>query len=114
MDLRIGRVLELLQQHVALGIGSDNLFRLSDGALHTRRAFGEDQVGSECAQHLLTFHRHGLGHHQRDGIPARRRDKRQRDAGVAAGGLDQFLAGPSSPRFSASQIMEAPIRSFTE
>ncbi len=99
MDFRIGRVLKLLQQHVSLGIGSHHFFGLSDGALHSRRAFGENQVGSERAQHLLTFHRHGFGHHQRDGIPSRRRDERQSDAGVAAGGLDQFLARSKQSAF---------------
>ena len=48
-------------------------------------------------------------------IAAGRADEGQRDAGIAAGGLDQFFARClRTPRFSASQTMAAPMRHFTE
>ena len=63
-------------------------------ALHAGRALGQDQIGAERTQHFAPLHRHGLGHDERDGIAARGRHEGQRDSGVAAGGLDQFLARP--------------------
>ena len=52
MDLRIGRILELLQQDVAAGIGGDDLLRLGDRAGHTLRALRQHQVGAEAVNTL--------------------------------------------------------------
>ncbi len=52
---------------------------------------------SQRAQHLSPLQRHGLGHQQRHLVAARRGHERQRDARVAAGGLDQFLTRRQHP-----------------
>src|ERR1035438_1923225 len=43
MDIGIGRVLELLQQHIVAGIGSVDLLCLGNGAFHAETAFRESQ-----------------------------------------------------------------------
>ena len=56
------------------------------------RAFGQHQLGAERSQHLAAFERHRFRHRQGHRIAPRRRHERQRDSGIAAGRLDQFLA----------------------
>ena len=89
----IGWVLELLQQQEALGVGTVDLFRLRDGALHPQRALGQNQVRAKSLEHLATLDRHRLRHRQCKSVAARCGDEGQRDASVAAGRLDQFDAG---------------------
>jgi hypothetical protein len=49
------------------------------------------------------------------GYAARRRDEGQRDAGVAAGGLDELLAGPEQAALlGVPDHCAAPMRHFTE
>ncbi len=92
MDGRIGRVLELLQEHV-LGVAGGDLLGLGDGALHALGAFGQNESGAVGQQQLAPLDAHGLGHGQRDGDAPCCRHEGQRDAGVAAGRLDNLLAG---------------------
>ena len=93
MDVGIGRVLELLQQQVTLRVGVVDLFGLRDSALHPQCALGQNQVRAESLEHLAALDRHRLRHGQRKPVAARRGDEGERDAGVAAGRLDQFDAG---------------------
>ena len=92
VDRRVGRVLELLQQHVALGIGGDDLLGLGDRAVHALRALGEHELGAVGDEQLAPLDAHRLGHGQRERVAARRGDEGERDAGVAAGRLDDLLA----------------------
>jgi hypothetical protein len=55
-------------------------------------AVGEHQTGAKSRQDFAPLDAHRLWHRQRDRIAARRRDERQRDARVAAGGLDDLHA----------------------
>ena len=74
------------------GAGRD-LLGLGDGALHPPGPVGEDELGAEGPQQGAALLGHGLGHGQDDVVAARRTDHRQRDAGVAAGRLDDGAAG---------------------
>src|SRR3569623_1817444 len=94
VDGRIGVILELLQQHVSVGIGRHDFLRLGDGATHATRPIAEHQLGAVGLQLRAALDAHGLRHGERKRDAARRRHEGERDAGVAAGGLDQFLAGP--------------------
>ena len=85
---RVGRVLELLRHEVLLRVAGHDLLGLGDGARHALGALGEDQLGAEGAQHAAPLERHGLGHGQDERVAARRGHEGQRDAGVAAGRLD--------------------------
>ena len=58
------------------------------------RAGREHQLRAERDQHLAPLHAHRLGHREHALVAARRRGERERDAGVAAGRLDDRLAGP--------------------
>ena len=53
----------------------------------------EDELGAERAQQGAALLRHGLRHRQDDVVAAGRADERERDARVAAGGLDDRAAG---------------------
>ena len=55
-------------------------------------ARGQDQVGAEGGQHAAALDAHGFGHGQGELVAARRRDVGQRDAGIAAGRLDDLHA----------------------
>ena len=52
VDLGIGRIVELLQQHVAVGIGLHDLLGFRDRAGHALRAFGQHQFRAEAASTL--------------------------------------------------------------
>ena len=93
VDRRVGRVLELLRQEVALRVGGGHLLGPADGALHALGARGQDQVRAEGGQHPAPLDAHGLGHGQGQLVAARRAHEGQRDAGVAAGRLDDLDAG---------------------
>ena len=64
VDFRIRRILELLQQNVATGIGRHHFLGLRDGALHSGRTVGEDQVGAKSAQDPAPLHRECFRHDQ--------------------------------------------------
>ncbi len=92
VDLRIGRVLELLRDDRVRDI-PEQLLCARDGALHALGTRGELKLRAEIGQHLAAFKRHGLGHDQDQTIAARRRHEGERDAGIAGGRLDQGRIG---------------------
>ncbi len=85
--LRIRRVVELAgDPRVRRRVG--DLLRGVDRALHALGLVGEHELGTECLEQLAPLDRHRLGHRENDLVAARRADQRERDTGVAAGGLD--------------------------
>ncbi len=92
VDLRVRRVLELVGEDRAGTLRGD-LLGPGDAALHALRRGREDQLRAEHAQQRAPLLRHRLGHRQHELVASRRRDHRQRDAGVAAGRLDDGAAG---------------------
>jgi hypothetical protein len=100
VDLDVGRVLELLRHPILDGIAVDDLLRLGDRPLHALGTLGEDELGAKRLEHAAALERHRLGHGQDDRVAARRRDERERDAGVSARGLHDGLcarAGGEDP-----------------
>ena len=93
VDGRIGGILELLGQEIFLGVGGGDVLGARDGAFHAFGAGGENQVGAQSGQHAAAFDAHGLRHGEGELVAARGGDIGQGDAGVAAGGLDDFDAG---------------------
>ena len=90
----IGRIHELLQHDVAIRIGFGQLAGGSDRPAHPHAPFGEHQPRPVGGEQLAALQAHRLRHGQRQRDPPRGRHEGQGDAGVAAGGLDQLLAGP--------------------
>ncbi len=95
----IRRVFELVHQNVALGVGGRHLFGFGDGAGHPLGPGGEDQVGAEGLEDLAPLEAHRVGHGQGNGNAAGGGDEGEGDAGVAAGRLDDLLAGGEQPLF---------------
>src|SRR5450759_1238922 len=98
VDGGIGRVLELLQQHV-FGIGGRDLLGLGDRAAHAFGAFGQHQRGAESDQQFAPFDAPGFRHGECQRDAACGGDERQSDAGVAAGGCDDVLARAGQAAF---------------
>ena len=93
VDGRVGGVVELLQD-VAVGRLGQDLIGLGDGALHAVGAGGEHDLRAEGQQQHAALQAHGLRHGEDQPVALDRGHKGQRDAGVAAGGLDEHgLAG---------------------
>ena len=69
------------------------LVRLGDGALHTLRAGGKDNLGAIGGRELAALDGHGLGHGEDELVAALSRDHGEANAGVSAGGLDDGAAG---------------------
>src|SRR5215469_7065431 len=99
VDLGIGGVFELLQEHVALWIAGYDLFGLGDRATHAFSAVGKDKVGAERLEDFAPFDRHGFRHGESNGIATGSGDKGKRDSGVTAGRFDQFFAGIQDAAF---------------
>jgi hypothetical protein len=59
---------------------------------HAFRAWRQHQGCAERGKHAPTLKAHGLGHGERQLVAARGGHEGQRDAGIAAGGLDDLLA----------------------
>ena len=84
---RVGRVVELAgDPRVRRRVG--DLLRGVDRALHALGLVGEHELGTERLEQLAPLDRHRLGHRENDLVASRRADQRERDAGVAARGLD--------------------------
>ena len=64
------------------------LLRLRNRPLHAVDAWREDDLGAIRGGKLPTLNAHGVGHGQHQMVAAGGGDKRQPDAGVAAGRLD--------------------------
>jgi hypothetical protein len=111
---RIRRVRELLQQNIAVGIGGYDLFSSGDRAGHAASAFRKDEFCAKGEERFAPLNAHGLRHCQGKRDSSGGGHESQSNSCVAACLLDDLLGGPRSPRFSASQIMAAPMRHFTE
>ena len=94
VNRRVRRVLELLQQHVVVGVRSLDLFRFFDGNTHPASSRRQYQLCSKSLQHFAPLDRHRLRHRQRDRDPPRRRHKGQRNPRIARSRLHKFLAQP--------------------
>ena len=70
------------------GVAAASSSALLDGAVHPFRAGRQHQLGPEDLQQLPPLHAHGLGHGEDQPVAPGRADEGQRDARVAAGGLD--------------------------
>ena len=92
MNRRVRRVLELLQHHVAVRLGGHHLLGALDGPLHAHFVGRELKLDSEHPKHLLTLETHDFRHRQCHRIAARRGHEGERDAGIAARGLDDLNA----------------------
>ena len=88
VDLRVCGVVELLQDE-AVGRLALQLLGLGDGALHAVRARRQNNLRAVGEQQNAALHAHRLRHGEDDAVSLDRGHKRQADAGVAAGGLDQ-------------------------
>src|SRR5262249_59249546 len=85
VNLRIGRVLELLRDE-CLGLPAEfgvQFVRPGHGPLHPEFPRREIQLRPECLQEPLAFERHALGHGDGELVPAGRTSAGQPDPGVA-------------------------------
>ena len=92
VDAGIGRIAELLEHQVAVGMALDHLPGRRDGATHAQPSLGEHQARSISGEQLAPLHAHRFRHREGEGDPPGRRDKGQSDARVSAGGFDQLPA----------------------
>ena len=74
----------------------------------------EHQVRAIGGHTLTAFHGLIFGHHQDHAVAHHRRAHGERNAGVAAGGLDQRIARLDPPRSCARLIIDSAGRSLTE
>ena len=96
VDRRVGRVLELLGDevpHVALG----ELLGPGDGTGHALWPRRQDELGPVGPKQRPSLLGHCLGHRERALVATGRAHHRQRDPGVAAGGLEDDRVGPDQP-----------------
>ena len=87
----VGFVLELPAEEPAVRLGELDGLREHAAALLRRRR--EHDLGAEEAHQLAALDAEVLGHHDDERIALLRADHREPDAGVAARGLDDRLAG---------------------
>jgi len=87
VNFRIGGIVELLRDP---GIRRFLRQRFCAGnrALHAFRTGRQDEFRAQHRQQRAPFQRHRFGHGKNQLVPFRGGDERQRDAGVAARGLD--------------------------
>jgi len=88
MDLRVGWIGELLEDD-AVGNLLVELLGLGDGAFHALCTLGEHEACAEDLEQLAALEAEGFGHGEHELQAFGGGDESQRDAGVAAGGLDQ-------------------------
>ncbi|VTR64010.1 hypothetical protein DESC_120102 [Desulfosarcina cetonica] len=93
VGLPVGRIVVLIGHEIGVGIFAGQAVDLLDGAVGTQVAGREQNIGPACAQDLLAFDAGRLAHGQQQRVALDRTDHRQADAGIAAGGLDNGLAG---------------------
>ena len=92
VDGRIGRVLKLAR-HKRAGMRGGDLPGFFDSAGHPLGAACQNKLGAERGEQQPAFGAHGFRHGQHKAVSARRADKRQPDAGIAGGRLDNKRAG---------------------
>ena len=88
MNLRVGRVVELIRPPVAAVFRQKRL-RLFHRRSHSAGGRGEDQGCAKRAHQKPAFKARGFGHDDRAAITAGSSHVCQSDAGVAAGGFQQ-------------------------
>ena len=71
-------------------------------------------LGAEGAHGLAPLDRQVLGHHQHHAVAPHRRRHGERDAGIAAGRLDQRVAGLDLAALLGARIIDSAGRSLTE
>ena len=104
-DLRAGRLLvrpriclvAVLVRHEEARVRLRQRLGEADGAVRALGSRREDDLGSEQAKELLALGGRVVGHHDPNRVPQARADHRQADAGVAARGLQDRLAGTQRP-----------------
>ena len=106
MHIGVGFVFELAAEEPT--VGARQLHRLGQHADAAKRRRGQDDLRSEEAQDLAPLDAEVLGHHDDERVALGRADHRQTDPGVAAGGLDDGLAG--AQQASALGILDHPER----
>src|SRR5262249_24448638 len=87
MDLGVGGVLKVLRDE-GLVVLLEKFFGLVHRAAHAVGGGGEDDLGAQGFKESAAFERHGFGHGEDELVAFGGADKSQRNAGVAAGGLD--------------------------
>ena len=88
--------------------------RFADGAVRAFGCVGEHDLRTVGANRALALLRYVLRHAQGHREALRRAHHGVGNSGIAAGGIQQRLAGPSFPAAMASATMFAAGRSFTE
>ena len=112
VDLRIGRILELLRHEVVAVLG-DQLLGHPHRARHALGRRREDQLGAEGLQHPPPLQAHAFGHGHHQLVAACGADIGQADARIAAGRLDDHVSAWICPWRSAASIIARPMRSLT-
>ena len=92
MRCGVGRVFELAGDEAVFDLLCQ-LVRLGNGTGHALSALCQDKLCTVSLEHIAALYAHGLGHGQDDAVAARGCDRRQPNAGVAAGGLNDRCAG---------------------
>jgi hypothetical protein len=87
----IVQIVELIQ-HLALPLIL-HVQRQVTRPFHAHFPADQDQLGPVGAHRRLAFQTHVFRHQQRQSVAFQRRDHRQRNAGIAAGGLNQPVTG---------------------
>ena len=112
---RVRLVRVLVGIEVLPGVLVDDLAAQPDGAVGALHRVGEDQLGAVRLGDLAPRPRHVARHHQRHRVAQRAADQRIRDAGVAAGRIDDGLAGRERARCGWRRGSSAyAARSLTE
>lgn len=112
MDLRVGRVGELLSPDGVLRVGN-NFLGLFNGAAHAFGTGSQDDLCTVSTKHDTTFGGHGLRHGQDDLVASCGTNKGQRDSGVTGGAFHNCSARLQGAGLSAASMMATPMRSFT-
>ena len=96
VDRRVGRVLELLRDEVPQ-VTLGQFLGLGDGAGHALGPRREDELGPVGPQQRPPLLAHRLGHRESALVAAGGAHHRQRDPGVATGGLEDDRVRPDQP-----------------
>ena len=91
VDLRVGRVGELVGDPAVAALAADAA-RLLDRLVHAAHRLHQHDLGAVQAQQVLALAAHALRHRQDQVVALGGADERERDAGVARGGLDDRVA----------------------
>jgi hypothetical protein len=98
---RIVRIGELVEDQAFALVA--HLLRDVARHFHASALGGQDDLRAECGHRLPALDRQVLGHHEDHAITHHRRRHRKRDAGIAAGRLDQSVA-----RLDIPALLRAP------